>query len=1118
MAEELNRHSCKKTMIEDTAVMELSPYATVDVREINGALDGLERLLPNRSHAALRPDRDCGFGRRLETTRSWSRDLRDRFGIPPLKTLLSVLLWGVLALTATSAVARSNETLLLDIERQGVGPALMELGGASGVQIMLAEGSGAEVLVDGLQGEYRFEEALTALLTGTDLEYEFASENTVVVSQVRESAGERRDEDEESEEEEMLELEAQRVTGSRMKGGDPTSRIISITAEQIERRGVSDAEELFRPMPWAFPSSTKQVVASFELGASYVNLRNLGTENTLVLINGRRVSSIGGDSGGAVNLLNIPLSAIERVDIDLGSASAVYGSDAIGGVVNFITKKRDPGLKATVRREYSATDADRRTMSVQGAYSWETGRMTWLASHDRSEPINNRKVWTSNDFRDQFGPEYDRRDYSIGQPGVVCPVLDSPWRYYYPLCDSRKPYLQLRPGHSGLGATVEDFTTDIAPTDYVTPYNGSDSTTRAAYVRAEQSFGENLMLYGEVLYSELEAFQETRTQLFDYYIPASNAYNPFGHDVLVNYYPQREVESDLFPPATTVTQFRHSSYTAGVLWTFGDGHELDAGVTHSRPKTFGTNNGHSWYRTDQGDPTAEAFYRTLESTDPSVAFNPFGDGTAQGSDFGSFLLPQSTRKGGSAFTSAEALLRGHLFEIWGGPIDYVLGGEYRVQKIERAWRLLTPDSGLWIGDYANTVGHREPKVGLGAAFMELGLPLVGEKNARPGLRGLHLSLQGRRDLYEYEGADGGSAWRFAYREEGWRFWIPGTGWSWAPRHVVDPSGSPNVVTRSKGDTTPRVGLRYEPTETFALHAAWTKSFRPPNLAWQFSPHTPTEYQTRWDDPLHPSGETTQVTVRNIDQAHNPDIESEYGEKYSLGFDFEPESIRGLRWTADWSRIDHANRVEISYRLRTFFPRTYAAHPELVVRDENGFATTIINKPVNISLVVSEMITTSVRYAVETRFGRFDSRITYAGVLDEFVQLTRAADREDRVSTADGSDKYKVNGQLTWMRGRFEADLFVYHRAGYSNDTAGPCRKVVGRCQRVGEGLPTLELGSLTTFDIMLNYDFGNGTRVRAGARNLFRKEAPTISYGLGYDRVRWDARSRVLFLDLRWET
>ena len=123
----------------------------------------------------------------------------------------------------------------------------------------------------------------------------------------------------------------------------------------------------------------------------------------LVLVNGRRVSGRGGSEYNAVNLVNIPLSAIERVDIDLGSASAIYGSDAIGGVINFITRKRFTGLEATVRQELSATDADRRVMSARGGYAWGSGSVTANLSRDESEPVNNRKIWTSMDYRDVFG-------------------------------------------------------------------------------------------------------------------------------------------------------------------------------------------------------------------------------------------------------------------------------------------------------------------------------------------------------------------------------------------------------------------------------------------------------------------------------------------------------------------------------------------------------------------------------------------------------------------------------------------------------------------------------------------------------------------------------------------
>ena len=252
-----------------------------------------------------------------------------------------------LALTGAAASAQSEEMLTLDIEPQKAGPALVRLARSSGVQIMLTEGAGEEAEVEGLKGEYRFEEALAAMLTDTGLEYEFASANVVLVQQAQE--GEDADSDaaaEEpvvAEEEEPLELEKQVVTGSRLPGGDPTARVYSYTAEDIAARGVSTLEEFFRTLPWTYPSITTQTNTSLHfdgsdqdeeyielgLGISTVNLRNMGSANTLVLMNGRRIAGAGQEDDFA-NVLNVPLSAIERVDIQLDGASAVYGSDAIG--------------------------------------------------------------------------------------------------------------------------------------------------------------------------------------------------------------------------------------------------------------------------------------------------------------------------------------------------------------------------------------------------------------------------------------------------------------------------------------------------------------------------------------------------------------------------------------------------------------------------------------------------------------------------------------------------------------------------------------------------------------------------------------------------------------------
>lgn len=159
------------------------------------------------------------------------------------------------------------------------------------------------------------------------------------------------------------------VTGSRLPKGDPTAFVYSLTVEDFEARGVSSVEELMRTLPWAYHSINQQTSAIdssalapsdvdknprfvdngstglilFEVitgfGTSTANLRALGSANTLVLVNGRRVAGRAGDEEGYVNLLNVPLSAIERVDVQLDGGSAVYGADAIGGVINFITKK-----------------------------------------------------------------------------------------------------------------------------------------------------------------------------------------------------------------------------------------------------------------------------------------------------------------------------------------------------------------------------------------------------------------------------------------------------------------------------------------------------------------------------------------------------------------------------------------------------------------------------------------------------------------------------------------------------------------------------------------------------------------------------------------------------------
>lgn len=1065
------------------------------------------------------------------------------------RDVLPVLLLAVLAFATTRAQAQSDEVLSLDIKTQDAGSALVKLATSSGMEIVLDGETGKNVEVEGLNGEYRIDEALAALLSDTGLTYEFASESRIVVRQAQETSNEgEQDEvdatiEDEDEEEAPLELQEQRVTGSRMKGGDPTANVISFSAEDMARRGISSVEELLRQMPWAYSSNTSQSGRHYEgpvdvdreisvgdgmaIGASFANLRALGSENSLVLVNGRRVAGRGGSQFNAVNLVNIPLAAIERIDIDLGSASAIYGSDAIGGVINFITKKRFTGLEATVRQEYSATDADRRVMSVRGGYAWGSGSVTADLSRDESDPVNNLKIWTSMDYRDLLGPEFDRRTASA-QPGIVCRQAGGFFSTYYlvfPRCAGGAPRLQLPLGHSGVGATVDDFTGELVLFDYVSPQNAWFSESLGLNVRAEQYLGEDLMIYGEALLSEHDSHAQVRTATNNYIIGADNAYNPFGYDLAVTYAPFREVESGQFPSATDEAEHTMQTYTLGAVWRFGDGHELDVNATRSESEHESTSWRANYHRTE-AEPTAEEFYRILSSPDPNVAFNPFGDGSAQSADFSSFLIPNFDVGGRTVRTSLELVLRGSLLEIWGGPINYVVGVEDRTRKFRRDWAWFADRGRERYNQWENALAVAEPESGLRAEFMELGFPLFGEKNARPGVRELYVSLQARRDTHTFNGPQGGvERIRGGFSSNAYRAWKPGVGWVNALGFEYDTLlGTANILDVEKADTTPRIGLLYKPVDSLAIRAAWTESFHPPLFEQQFD----VEDIRRRDffygvrDTLHPDrGDDPWVFVSLIlfDAPYDPEIRSEFADKYSLGLDWRPESIPGLRWTMDWSRIDFTDKIASGTEFIGSHPDLVLANPKVIQRDENGYPISATRGLVNLAAKVSEYLETALEYSFDTSFGQFTPRLTYSRFLDEYVEVVEGAEPINRLGTQNGSDRYRLTGQLTWYWQRLAADLFVYYTPGYTNDRPGFCNGTEGSCERRGQRLPAFDVGSLTTVDGSASYWFDNGLRVRIGGRNLFKRKSPSpwaFDGILGYDPTRWDARSRVLYLELTW--
>lgn len=140
------------------------------------------------------------------------------------------------------------------------------------------------------------------------------------------------------------------VTGSLIRNPNlqQSAPVTTVGEAEIELSQSNVAEELLRELPAAVPSVGSQV-NNGNGGASFVNLRGLGTNRNLVLLDGKRITPAG--LGGAVDLNNIPLSLLERVDVLTGGASTTYGADAVSGVVNFVTKRDFAGADISLSQQ-----------------------------------------------------------------------------------------------------------------------------------------------------------------------------------------------------------------------------------------------------------------------------------------------------------------------------------------------------------------------------------------------------------------------------------------------------------------------------------------------------------------------------------------------------------------------------------------------------------------------------------------------------------------------------------------------------------------------------------------------------------------------------------------------
>lgn len=179
------------------------------------------------------------------------------------------------------------------------------------------------------------------------------------------------------------------VTGSLIKNPNlqRSSPVNAITAEQIQLKSSNTAEELLRDLPGLVPSSgSAQNLGN--AGASFVNLRGLGDNRNLVLVDGVRLAPA--ELQGRFDLNNIPLAMIERTDVLTGGASTTYGADAVSGVVNFVTRSRFTGLEVTLSEQITERgdgNVFRGDLIAGHEFGGGRGNIVLAAGYQKADPV-----------------------------------------------------------------------------------------------------------------------------------------------------------------------------------------------------------------------------------------------------------------------------------------------------------------------------------------------------------------------------------------------------------------------------------------------------------------------------------------------------------------------------------------------------------------------------------------------------------------------------------------------------------------------------------------------------------------------------------------------------------
>ena len=830
--------------------------------------------------------------------------------------------------------------------------------------------------------------------------------------------------------------------------GDGPQPVVTLDQQYFKEQADQTVADVLQRLPQNANSFSPAVNAgqSFSPAGSDVNLRGLGPNETLTLVDGHRVAPFPFPQDGTesfVDLNSYPLAAIDRIEILKDGGSATYGSDAVAGVVNLILKDEYEGADiffhygVSQRDDYSVYHAT----AVAGLVDHinDNSKVSILGAFDyfESSPIMmSARGYSSNQDHTALGSYYN------------WDTIDSPYGNFI---DANGNTYSVRQGTKGPNITKNNFYPVNAPLNEYGSVQDYEINPR------EQRYGGLIKINYEPtswlkFYEELTLERnKENSEIPDYgpsqtdgtIIPASNPYNPWGvplqpiGDALLEFGPQKQVVT--IDSVTTIS-----------------------GATIQLPRNWFVDVSYVYSESDGDRVTYNQISRTglqeaLNGQLPGFIgtyYNPFVDFSAVKHPNGGFVdaLRLTTDSRARTSVSTWAIKAGgDLIDLPGGTVTAGFGAEYRDDAYETSVDQNSKDGNIIGsgGPQSTTSARRNVQ----SAYAELTIPILGNQWSFPGARLLEVVLQERYDQY----SDFGSAAK------------------------------------------PKVLLRYKPFDDLTLRATYSEGYRAPNLP-ELDSGSFIE-QSALVDPKNPQLGTQTYFVH---VQGNPELQPERSYSYYAGAVWTPGSsdpehswwgwANGFTAYVDWFQIAESNKIQQLEAQQVLDEENL--FPGLVQRLPNGQINYVNDPFVNLGAVLVDGIDFGGSYVTkEYNWGKLNIEIDASYIYNYSVQTIKNSsantafgalsltpspifDEEDSFDHPD----LRLNGSFFYSKTVFGIDTvktgivlnFTDSYHDYNDNYKGTNPTAVVQ----PNGL-VHRIGSWTTWDWQISYKFGAPEEVNA---------------------------------------